>query len=243
MPRQRKQTADYFPHSAVHGKTMFIIESKYGITGYAFWFKLLELLCISPGHYYRCNAVEATEFLVAKTGFTDTETTFSVLDTLAGLQAIDAELWHECRVIWVQHLVDNLASMYRRRTEAVPARPDPLGYGDINVVSGNIKAVSGNRKTQSKGKYSTVKKVDGSDDFPKYIDELQRNRFVDLNVAELWVDCKSWYSDHGKPMRDSKRALNNWCKREQKIHPARGRASKPSKELPSTERLEEEWGQ
>ena len=44
MARPAKLTVDYFPHIINQGKTIFIIENNYGNDGYAFWFKLLELL-------------------------------------------------------------------------------------------------------------------------------------------------------------------------------------------------------
>ena len=47
MARPLKQTVDYFPHYVNHGKTLLIIENEYGNTGYAFWFKVIELLCTS----------------------------------------------------------------------------------------------------------------------------------------------------------------------------------------------------
>ena len=68
MARPKKQTIDYFPHSCTHGKTMFIIEQKYGNDGYAFWFKLLELLGDTAGHYIDLNDEATQEFLQAKLG-------------------------------------------------------------------------------------------------------------------------------------------------------------------------------
>tara|TARA_Y100000310_G_scaffold339782_1_gene433551 strand:- start:1548 stop:2255 length:708 start_codon:yes stop_codon:yes gene_type:complete len=235
MPRQRKQTADYFPHMAVHGKTMYIIESKFGVPGYAFWFKLLELLCITPGHCYYCNTVEETAFLTAKTGFTDTETALSVLDTLASLGAIDQELWED-KGIWCQHLVDNLASMYKKRFDATV--PDKPVSGSGNAVSGVANADKGARNPQSKVKESKVKESrSGGVEFQAYIKDLQTNRYPGLKVAELWADCQSWYADHNKPMRDAKRALNNWCKKELDIHPPKVQP------LPTAKELKEGWKQ
>jgi len=45
MARPRKQTVDYFPHDTdvSSGKTLTILQSKYGNDGYAFWFKLLRM--------------------------------------------------------------------------------------------------------------------------------------------------------------------------------------------------------
>lgn len=44
MARPKKQTVDYFPHFVKGGRTIFILENKFGNDGYAFWFKLLEIL-------------------------------------------------------------------------------------------------------------------------------------------------------------------------------------------------------
>ena len=211
---------------------MFIIESKYGVPGYAFWFKLLELLCVTPGHCYYCNAVEETAFLVAKTGFTDTETAFSVLDMLASLGAIDQELWEQDKAIWSDNLVNNLVSKYKKRTDpTVPSKPQ---CGGVNPVSGNRNGDKGVRNPQSKVEETKLKNS-SSDDFQAYIKDLQTNRYLGLNVAEMWADCQSYYKDHNRPMKDAKRALNNWCKKELEIHPPKG------KPLPTTKQLKEGW--
>ena len=44
MARPAKTSVDYFPHMAHSGKTIAILEARWGNDGYAFWFKLLELL-------------------------------------------------------------------------------------------------------------------------------------------------------------------------------------------------------
>ncbi|WP_350340237.1 Lin1244/Lin1753 domain-containing protein [Paraflavitalea speifideaquila] len=74
------------------GKTLFIVEQKFGNDGYAFWFKLLEFIGTQDGHYLDCNNVADMEFLQAKTRLSS-ETIYQILDLLAGLEAIDRELW------------------------------------------------------------------------------------------------------------------------------------------------------
>lgn len=55
MGRSNRQTADYFPHYVGEkSRTKFILEKNWGNDGYAFWFKLLELLCAADGQYYDC---------------------------------------------------------------------------------------------------------------------------------------------------------------------------------------------
>jgi len=121
MARPTKRTADYFPHFAHHGKTMFIIEERFGNDGYAFWFKLLELLCSTEGHCYDCDSVENWAFLTSKTHVSEVSAT-EILDTLAKLGAIDSKLWAENKV-WSQNLVDNLVPLYSKRIQKPPVRP------------------------------------------------------------------------------------------------------------------------
>lgn len=122
MGRNSRQTADYFPHFVGEkSRTKFILESRWGNDGYAFWFKLLELLCASDGHYYDYWPAMNREYLLATTKVSE-ETADEILNTLAGMGKIDKELWESCRVIWVQSLLERLKTLYAKRTSA-PERP------------------------------------------------------------------------------------------------------------------------
>lgn len=123
MGRPRKQTVDYFPHFvSTDSRTKFILEQSWGNDGYAFWFKLLELLGRSEGHYYDCNALANEKYLVALMKL-EQATIDEILATLADLGNIDKELWEERKVIWCQSLVDNLQDVYSKRTVSAPTRP------------------------------------------------------------------------------------------------------------------------
>jgi len=132
MARPHKQTVDYFPHYCVHKNTMFIIEQRYGNDGYAFWFKLLEQLGSTEGHYLDMNDELAWEFLQAKTRLCDVSIC-SLLDTLSKLKAIDPELWSK-RVIWCQNFVDNVAVVYKNRKVTTPSKP--VNFGLLPVETG-----------------------------------------------------------------------------------------------------------
>lgn len=122
MGRLRKQTAEYFPHFVGDSRTKYVLESTWGNDGYAFWFKLLELLCRSDGHYYDCSQSADKMYLTALAKVTE-ETADAMLELLANMGKIDEELWRERKIIWCQHLVDNLAGMYAKRTTPMPSRP------------------------------------------------------------------------------------------------------------------------
>ena len=66
MTRPRKGTVDFFPHIVRHGKTMTIIEQRFGNDGYAVWFKTLEMLGDTDGHALDLNDELSWEFFVTK---------------------------------------------------------------------------------------------------------------------------------------------------------------------------------
>ena len=122
MTRPRKQTVDYFPHNCNHGKTMFILEQKFGNDGYAFWFKLLELLGITEGHFVDCNDMANWHFLCTRARVDD-GTAVAITNLLADVGAVDKELWQVSKIIWSDNFVENLGFAYRNREVSIPSKP------------------------------------------------------------------------------------------------------------------------
>ncbi len=125
MARPQKKTVDYFPHIVTGSKkTLFILETKFGIQGYYFWFHLLELLAMSEGHYYDFNNLTNAEYLFSYTK-TEQGVAENILNTLANLGAIDKELWEQ-KIIWSQNFVDGVKDAYKKRIDQLPQRPSYL---------------------------------------------------------------------------------------------------------------------
>ena len=122
MTRPRKQTVDWFPHYCRHGKTMAILEEKYGNNGFAFWFKLLEILGDTEGHSLDCKDLSNWHYLSTRTHL-DENVTDEILNLLADLRAIDPDLWRENRVIWSDNFVRELTPVYQKRRVTIPAKP------------------------------------------------------------------------------------------------------------------------
>ena len=122
MGRPAKETVDYFPHYVKSGRTIFILESKFGNDGYAFWFKLLEVLGESEGHYYDCSISNNWEYLLARTRCSE-DVTEGIIDTLLSLGKIDRKLWQDKRIIWCHNFVENLSGLYRMRRMETPTPP------------------------------------------------------------------------------------------------------------------------
>jgi len=129
MARPKKQTVDYFPHGATSGKTISILEGRWGVLGYAFWFKLLETLCATNGHVFDYGNSFEREFFLSKTR-TDNETGTDILNLLAEMGKIDKELWVVDKLIWCDNLVKNVKDAYSKRIDQLPIKP----------VSSSIKA-------------------------------------------------------------------------------------------------------
>jgi len=142
MGRPQKQTVDYFPHytDASTRKTLFILESKYGDNGYCFLFKLFEMLGSCEGHVSYVRNTSDWMFLTAKTRAPDQETAKAMLDILAELGTIDAELL-AAGIIWSQSFVDNVSDAYRNRKAPVPSKPSLTckesisdGVSDVSIT-------------------------------------------------------------------------------------------------------------
>jgi len=148
MARPQKQTVDYFPHDAKasEGDTLTILQSRFGNDGYAFWFKLLEKISSSENHVIDCRNPIKWQLLLAKTS-TNEERGSAIMDLLCELEAIDAQLWRESKIIWCQKLVNNIADAYKNRNRPVPERP--VSTAD-NFVSGKKTPVSSADNPQTK---------------------------------------------------------------------------------------------
>ena len=124
MAGKPKETVNYFPHmcNASEGRTLYIMEHKYGNDGYTFWFKLLELLGSTAGHAFDFSDPQSWQFLVAKTRAPE-EKAEEMLKTLADVSAIDRELYMAA-VIWSDNFVEGIGEVYRRRVVDIPDKPD-----------------------------------------------------------------------------------------------------------------------
>jgi len=114
MSRPEKNTVDYFPHFIESGRTMYIVEEKFGNDGYATWFKLLELLGRNDGHYLDFRDETQLMFIASKCKVNE-EKLIEIIDTLVQLGDFSRNLWEDYKVIWNQKFVNNIQEAYRKR--------------------------------------------------------------------------------------------------------------------------------
>ncbi len=172
MGRPQKQTVDYFPHDAQasQGDTLTILQGKWGNDGYAFWFRLLEKLCNSDGHFIDCSNPVKWGLLLAKTQLTN-GTGDEIMNTLVEIDAIDRDLWESSHIVWCQNLVDNIADAYKNRRRAVPEKPVSTNKNPKTTT--NKPHTKLNDTKLNKTKYGEFKNVLLTDiDYKKIIDKF-----------------------------------------------------------------------
>jgi hypothetical protein len=143
MKRTPKKTGSYFPPQINHRGDTFIVEQRYGNDGYAFWFKLLELLGRTEGHSLDCNKMSTWQYLCTRSGVDD-GVAMDILNLLADLNAIDSELWKIKKTIWSDNFVNGLSFAYRNRNVSIPDKPV------IYTQESGICGTTNSRKPQMK---------------------------------------------------------------------------------------------
>lgn len=156
MSRPAKATVEYFSHKCRHGRVLFVMESLWGNDGYAFFYKIYELLGDSEGHVFDLNKVGNREYLLTYTRLNGVSVD-ELLVKLSDLGIIDADLL-KCGLIWSQCFVDDLDSVYSRRNITKPNKPSNADYCIQKPDSISNSPISADTNPQSKVKYSKVKK-------------------------------------------------------------------------------------
>ena len=175
MARPKRQTVDYFPHFVKGGRTIFILEDRFGNDGYAFWFKVLEILGEAEGHFYDCSNGSNWAFLLAKTHLTEEEAN-NIISVLIDLGKIDAELWAAKRILWVENFVNNLSEVYRTRHTDLPMKPcfEPEKPVKEEVISEKTEVQEG----FSAGKHAKEKESKG--------EERKEKKYPYQGICDLW---------------------------------------------------------
>lgn len=175
MARPKRQTVDYFPHFVKGGRTIFILEDRFGNDGYAFWFKVLEILGEAEGHFYDCSNGSNWAFLLAKTHLTEEEAN-NIISVLIDLGKIDAELWAAKRILWVDNFVKNLSEVYRTRHSDLPLKPcfEPEKTVKEEVITEKTEVQEG----FSTGKHTKEKESKG--------EERKEKKYPYQGICDLW---------------------------------------------------------
>lgn len=235
MARPKKQTVDYFPHFVSDGKTKMILQNEFGNDGYAFWYKLLELLCESENQVYDYNNPASWRLLLAKTHVTE-DIAVKILQLLADLGTIDPEL-HKNKVIWCQNLVENLELVYRRRSTGTPEKPVIVNKNAINV---NKKPQTKLNKTKlNKTIYTPYPEFPNVNKMTKEEHQKLIEKFGKAGARDRVENLSLYIASKGDKYKNHYATILSWDKRDKKGGQYGAYKQRP-RQLPQTYRTPEQ---
>ncbi|MDX9804176.1 MAG: DUF4373 domain-containing protein [Dehalococcoidales bacterium] len=215
--RPEKTTVEYFPHFTASKKTIFTLEGLYGNDGYAFWFKLLEILGSSQGHYYKFCSKSDWLYLVSRTGVSE-ERAKSILNTLVDLEAIDEKLYKK-NVIWSDNFLKNIAYVYEKRKGEIPKKPI---IDNGKVIFGDGNSITDIKKTGSKGTkgselkegiYGEFQNVKLTDDEIKKLE----SKFGKENASKKIENLSQYIASKGKRYKSHYATILNWSRSDKPV--------------------------
>ena len=209
MSRKQSNTVEYFPHDAraSSSDTITVLEGQFGNDGYAFWFKLLERLASSEGHYLDCRDPERWQLLLARAHITP-ERGEEIMNSLIVMKAIDRELW-ELKIIWCQHLVDNIDIVYKNRRREVPTKPERASFETMtdNPITTKKKGITTQSNPQSRVEYSRVNKESIKKE--KTLEDFNLTEDFRELLFKLW-SLPSWEKDISEDIEWLSEILKFW---------------------------------
>ena len=191
MARPKKNTVDYFPHDCHPNKELEIFINKHGNEGYAFYYRLFELLGVTPDHRYDCNKSVNYQYLLTKTGVKE-DSFEQLMISLVDLDIVDKELWKD-KIIWVQSFVDSIAEVYARRTTDLPS------IDSFCVENPGFRS----RNPQSKLNYKeeSVVKSSPHTNIPNWVAEIGK-QYQRVDVNHSYMRYKTYRSEKGRPVNE-----------------------------------------
>ena len=118
MTRTARHDADYFPFYVKDGKTLFILQEKYGLRGIGFFTNLMRFLCKQPDHHI-CIESETDRLYFFAQIHADEKEGLEILSVMAKTGKIDESLWTSRMVIVSPDLLGSLIPLYQKRTNPI----------------------------------------------------------------------------------------------------------------------------
>ena len=132
MARPEKRDVEYFPFYVKDGRTLHILEDKYGCKGTGFFTNVLRFLSERPDHHFSISAVSDRLWFFSRTKC-DEESGLDMLNIMAITGKIESDLWSKW-VIASQAFLDSVEDAYRKRANNIITIEE---IKDFYGVSGN----------------------------------------------------------------------------------------------------------
>jgi hypothetical protein len=219
---RKSDTVEYFPHfaNASTKMTLLYLEGKYQHKGYAIWFKLLECLASTDGHYFDLKLPLHQGFLTERLRFTYGELT-DILQELSDISAIDKELWEKHKVVWSDNFIANLSTVYANRHRPLPSKPT---FG--NNGSKPLKIEPTNNLQTTYDEHTNISRVEEVEEVEKSrveegattltLKEKAKVSFYNFKKEERYKDInfdneyKKYWFEGKRKLKNTTLACHNW---------------------------------
>ena len=223
MARPPRKNADYFPFYAKDGRTLYILESKYGCKGTGFFTNVMRFLTLETNHHVDILDDTDRMYFFSKC-HCDEESGMDMLNIMSKTGKINRELW-EIKVIVSQDHMDSIADAYRNRTNDIITMDEikkkcvSCGESGVSDVGNGVSDVI---KPQSKVKKSKVykKKKFIPPEIKDVIKYFSDNGYTKESAQKAfgYYDVANWKDSTGKQVLNWKQKMRGvWFKDENKI--------------------------
>ena len=216
MARPQKNIVEYFSHYVTPGKELQLLTDKFGNDGYAFYFRLRELLGRTPNHSYSVEDEIDWLFFVKQMGL-DEDRTSDIIQYSVKIRDLDKESWEDKR-LWSQNFVDELVPVYDKRTSDLPDKNSfrnentSFRVGNPSYVNENPSFRSDN--SQSKVKERKVNKSKGEEirktPTSEELKSLQ-DKYPKTDVNESYRHFKLYNEANGRVPHNPLAAFTMWA--------------------------------
>jgi hypothetical protein len=151
MARPESHTVPYFPFTVKNGKTLFLLEDKYGCKGTGFFTNVLRILSNTPDHHI-CLRDEVSRRMFFAEAKCDEESALDMINMMVLTGKLDRELWEKKQVIFSEDFRQSITDAYKRRSNKI-------------IEKDNIYFLYGlSQKLLSKSEENNQVNVDGNPD-------------------------------------------------------------------------------
>ena len=209
MARKKKQHVDYFPHDTHQSKSVRIISKKYGNDGYAFYYKLRELLGRTENYNYDLSKkIDWFDFL----GEMDVEEQQAkeLIEFLVTIGELDKEMWEKEKRLWSDRFMSGIVSVYDKRVAEIPHK---YSFRDGNTHSRSGNPSLGDGSTQSRVKESKEEKtkVDESGGTQTGIDlDGLKDKYKNVDIEKSYQKFRLHQKSSNKKYADENAGFEYW---------------------------------
>jgi hypothetical protein len=194
MARPERRDVDYFPFIVKRGRTLNILQSKYGLEGIGFFTNLMRLLSSTPDHYYCIKGEFERVNFFTEIGMQDENKGIEMIELMVRTEKLDKDLWENHKVIACEAFLKSLEDAYKRRSNQIITLEEIRGkFLNPVIVYGNSENSNTSGVIVSKNDTETTlmsEETPVSDDiYPQRIvkDRIVKDRIVKDRIVNSEV--------------------------------------------------------